>query len=116
MDTTTTGGSVRVANEVIASIAGMAAEEIDGVVEMDDASAHHFDDWIRRQNSHRGVRVAIDADRAIHLDVFLTVSAGAVVPEVAEQVQANVIEAIERMLGLTVAEVNVLVSRVAFVD
>jgi uncharacterized alkaline shock family protein YloU len=116
MDTTTTAGSVRVANEVIASIAAMAAEEIDGVVGMDDSSSHHFDDWIRRQNAYRGVRVGIDGDRAIHLDVFLTVSSGAVVPELAEQVQERVVEAIERMLGLNVAEVNVLVSRVALAD
>src|SRR5579859_8027945 len=100
-------GSVRVANEVIASIAAMAAQEIEGVVAMDDASARHFGDWIKRQTVHRGVRVVVDAERAIHLDVFLTVDSASVVSEVASTAQANVVEAVERMLGLEVAEVNV---------
>jgi uncharacterized alkaline shock family protein YloU len=107
-------GVVRVANEVIASIAAMAACEIDGVAGMDEANARHFGDWVRRQTAHRGVRVQIDPDRAIHLEVFLTVSAEAPMAEVAERVQGNVVEAVERMLGLDVAEVNVFVSSVAF--
>jgi uncharacterized alkaline shock family protein YloU len=107
-------GVVRVANEVIASIAAMAACEIDGVAGMDEANARHFGDWVRRQTAHRGVRVQIDTDRAMHLEVFLTVTADAPMAEVAEKVQANVVEAVERMLGLEVAEVNVFVSSVAF--
>lgn len=107
-------GSVRVTNEVIASIAALAAREIEGVAAMDEASARHFGDWFKRQTAHRGVRVMIDPRRAIHLEVFLTVDSKAVIAEVAEQVQANVIEAVERMLGLEVAEVNVFVSSVAF--
>jgi uncharacterized alkaline shock family protein YloU len=107
-------GVVRVANEVIASIAAMAACEIDGVAGMDEANARHFGDWVRRHTAHRGVRVHIDQERAIHLEVFLTVSAEAPMAEVAEKVQGNVVEAVERMLGLDVAEVNVFVSSVAF--
>jgi uncharacterized alkaline shock family protein YloU len=109
-----TAGSVRVANEVIASIAAMAAREIEGVAGMDDSHARHFGDWIKRQTAHDGVRVLVDANRAIHLDVFLVVSSRAAIGEVAEQVQANVVEAVERMLGLEVAEVNVFVSSIAF--
>ena len=49
-------GSVRVANEVIASIAAMATCEVDGVAEMDEASARHFGDRVSRPSAHRGVR------------------------------------------------------------
>ncbi len=111
-----TSGSVRVANEVIASIAAMAAREIDGVVGMDQAHARHLGDWIKRQTAHDGVRVLVDSDKAIHLEVFLTVHSTAVLAEIAEQVQANVVEAVERMLGLEVAEVNVFVSSISFPD
>jgi uncharacterized alkaline shock family protein YloU len=107
-------GAVRVANEVIASIAAMAACEIDGVAGMDEQNARHFGDWVRRQTAHRGVRIQVDPDRTIHLEVFLTVRADAPMAEVAGRVQANVVEAVERMLGLDVAEVNVFVSSVAF--
>jgi uncharacterized alkaline shock family protein YloU len=107
-------GSVRVANEVIASITGMAAREVDGVAALDEASARHFGDWVRRETAHRGVRVLLDPERKIHLDVFLTVDAAAVMRDVAERVQDNVIDVVHRMLALEVAEVNVFVSSIAF--
>ena len=110
----TTRGGVRVANEVIASIAAMAACEVEGVAEMDEANARHFGDWLSRQSAHRGVRVRVDAMRAIHLEIFLQVRSSAVVPGLAERVQSNVVEAVERMLGLEVAAVDIFVSSVAF--
>lgn len=109
-----TQGGVRVANEVIASIAAMAACEVDGVAGMDEANARHFGDWLSRQSAHRGVRVRVDQERAIHLELFLQVASSSVVPGVAEAVQSNVVEAVERMLGLEVAAVDVFVSSVAF--
>ena len=114
MEHAVVGGTVRVANEVIASIAAMAASDIDGVAGMDESNARHFGDWIKRQTAHRGVRVMLDPERAIHLEVFLTVQSNAVLAEVAARVQAAVVKAVERMLGLEVAEVNVFVSSVAF--
>ena len=107
-------GSVRVANEVIASIAGMAAREVDGVAALDEASARHFGDWIKRDTAHRGVRVLLDPERKIHIEVFLTVDATSVLVDVAERVQDNVIDVVHRMLALEVAEVNVFVSSIAF--
>ena len=114
MDHAAPPGTVRVANEVIASIAGMAAREVDGVEGLDEANARHFGDWIKRETAHRGVRVVLDGEQKIHLDVFLTVGADAVLRDVAEKVQDNVIEAVQRMLALEVAEVNVFVSSIAF--
>lgn len=116
MTETPVAGSIRVANEVIASIAGMAAREIDGVAQLDEASARHLGDWLTRDTAHGGVRVSLDAERKIHLEVFVTVEAAAHLRQVAVSVQDNVVEAVERMLGLEVAEVNVLVSSVAFVE
>jgi uncharacterized alkaline shock family protein YloU len=107
-------GAVRVANEVIASIAALAACEMEGVADMDEAAAHHFGDWVRRHTAHRGVRVQVEADRSIHLEVFITVDSEAKLGDVAKAVQGNVVEATERMLGLEVGEVNVFVSSIAF--
>jgi uncharacterized alkaline shock family protein YloU len=109
-------GSVRVANEVIASIAALAACEVEGVEGMDEAAARHFGDFVRRQSAHRGVRVHIETDRSIHLEVFITVDSEAKLAEVAGSVQGNVVEATERMLGLEVGEVNVFVSSVSFAN
>ncbi len=107
-------GAVRVANEVIASIGALAACEVEGVVGMDEAAARHFGDWVRRQTAHRGVRVQVEADRSIHLEVFITVDSEAHLADVASAVQSSVVEATERMLGLEVGEVNVFVSSVSF--
>ena len=102
------------ANEVVASIAALAACEVEGVAGMDEAAARHFGDWVRRQTAHRGVRVQVESDRSIHLEVFVKVNSEAQLAEVASTVQANVVEATERMLGLEVGEVNVFVSSVYF--
>src|SRR2546423_10189119 len=103
-------GSVRVANEVIASIAALAAREVDGVAGLDQTNARHFGDWIKRETAHRGVRVALDSQHKIHLEVFVTVTAGGPPVEGAQPVQDNVIEAVEPMLGLAVAEGHRLLS------
>src|SRR5256886_14324333 len=106
-------GAVRVANEVIASIAALAACEVEGVEGMDEAAARHFGDWVRRQAAHRGVRVHIEGDRSIHLEVFLTVDSEAKLADVAAAVQGNLVEAAQRMLRLEDGEVNGFVGSVA---
>src|SRR5207247_10177184 len=57
-------GAVRVANEVIASIAALAACEVEGVAGMDETSARHFGGWGRPQTAHRGAPVQAEAERA----------------------------------------------------
>src|SRR5436189_6441941 len=106
-------GAVRVDNEVIAGIAALAACEVEGVDGMDEAAARHFGDWVRRQGAHRGVRVHIEGDRSIHLEVFITVDSEAKLADVAASVQANVVEPTERMLGLEVGHAHGLVPSVA---
>src|SRR2546425_1479840 len=99
-------GAVRVANEVIASIAALAACEVEGVEGMDEAAARHFGDFVRRQAAHRGVRVHIEGDRSIHLEVFITVDSEAKLADAAAAGQANVGEGPGRMLGLGGGEAN----------
>jgi len=102
-----------VANEVIASIAALAACEVEGVAGMDETAARHFGDWVRRQTAHRGVR-SRSRPIARSTSRFSSRRFGGQAAEVASAVQANVVEATERMLGLEVGEVNVFVSSVAF--
>ena len=85
MEHTAPAGTVRVANEVIASIAAMAARDIDGVAGLDEANARHFGDFLKRETAHRGVRVVVDPERKIHLELFLTSGADVVLRDVAEK-------------------------------
>jgi two-component system CheB/CheR fusion protein len=58
------------------------------------------------------VRVQVESDRSIHLEVFITARSKAQLADVASAVQGNVVEATERMLGLEVGEVNVFMESV----
>src|SRR5258705_13303765 len=109
-------GSVRVANEVIASIAALAACEIEGVKGMDAAAARHFGDWVRRQTAHRGVRVHIEPDRSIGLEVFITVDAEAKLAEVANRVEGKVGGASPRMPLIEEGEVGDEDANLAFTN
>jgi len=91
------GGAVRIADEVIAVIAGTAALEADGVMALSGAG---------RKNRARGVSVAVK-EQTVAIAIALTVKAGKKLQEVSREVQQRVKTAIETMTGLSVAEVNV---------
>jgi len=106
-------GVTRVANEVVASIAALAALQVDGVSAMYQPAGQQIDRILRRVYAHRGVRVELLAD-ALHLDLWIVIEAGGSVPVIGGEVQRRVSDAVDRMLGLRVAEVNVFVSEVIF--
>src|SRR5260370_24829221 len=95
-------GAVRVANEVIASIAALAACEMEGVSGMDEHSARHFGAWVRRQTAHRGVRVIVEADRSIHLEVFITADSDGKLADVASAAPGMVGRPPQRQRGSAV--------------
>lgn len=108
-------GSVRVANEVIAHIASLTALQVQGVAGMYQAGTDRTDRRLRPQNAHRGVRVET-IDGALHIDIFIVVEQGSHVPTVAATVQQDVIDAVDKMLGLELGEVNVFVGDVSFAE
>jgi uncharacterized alkaline shock family protein YloU len=106
-------GATRVANEVVASIAALAALQVDGVDAMYHPAGQQIDRILRRVYAHRGVRVELN-DEGLHLDLWVVIRAGGSVPVIGAEVQRRVADAVDRMLGLRVAEVNVFVSEVIF--
>lgn len=106
-------GTTRVANEVVASIAALAALQVQGVHAMYHPGGQNFDRIVRRSHAHRGVRVEL-LDDALHLNLYVVIESGGNVPVVGAEVQQRVADAIDRMLALRVEEVNVFVSEVAF--
>ena len=106
-------GTTRVANEVVASIAALAALQVQGVHAMFRPGAQPLERILRRALAHRGVRVEL-VNGALRLDLFIVVEAGGSVQAIGAEVQRRVVDAVDRMLDLRVAEVNVLVSEVVF--
>ena len=106
-------GSVKVANEVIANIASLTACQVQGIVGMYQAKARDGHRVLPASSSHKGVRVDLGND-ALNLELFVVVDHSAHVPTVAAEVQRQVADAIDKMLGLEVRQVNVFVGDVRF--
>jgi uncharacterized alkaline shock family protein YloU len=106
-------GDVRIANEVVGVIAGLAAVEVKGVAGMSGGIAGGIAELLGRKNLSKGVRVEVGEAQAA-VDLFIVVNYGVRIPEVAWQIQENVKNAIQTMTGLEVVEVNVHIQGVHF--
>lgn len=106
-------GSIHISDEVVASIAALAATEVEGVSALSAGSGVDIGEWLGRKNLTKGVRVTKE-DSAVFLDVSLLVCYGFAIPSVARHVQETVKDAVESMTGLAVKEVGVHVCGVSF--
>ena len=108
-------GTVSFATEVVATIAGLAVTEVDGVASMTSQSSGFADMFSRKKdrNFTKGVRIDLDGEQ-VTVDVTMVVEYGSPVPEVARNIQENVKKAIETMTGLDVHSVDVHVTGISF--
>jgi uncharacterized alkaline shock family protein YloU len=97
-------GSVRIQNEVVGLIAGIAASEVSGVVGL--GGGFTLSEVFGRKSFNKGVKVEL-ANGEVAIDLFVVIEYGRNIPEVSYQVQQNVKRAVENMTGLIVVEVNV---------
>jgi len=108
-------GTVSFATEVVATIAGLAATEVEGVSSMSSQNAGLADMFSRKnaRNFTKGVRIDLDGNK-VTVDITIVVDYGSPVPDVARNIQENVKKAIETMSGLDVHSVDVHVCGVSF--
>mgnify|MGYP000279547887 CR=1 FL=1 len=106
-------GSVKIADEVVSVIAGLAATEVSGVAGMSGGIAGGISEILGRKNLSKGVKVQIGEKDAV-IDIYLIVNYGVRIPEVAWKVQENVKKAVENMTGLNVTEVNIHIQGINF--
>ncbi|TMF58865.1 MAG: Asp23/Gls24 family envelope stress response protein [Chloroflexi bacterium] len=100
-------GKIEVSRHVVATIAGHAAAECYGVVAMAARGLRDgLAERLRRENIHRGVEVEMRED-GVAISLYVIVEFGTRVSEVAHNLTNAVRYAVERTLGLHVAEVNV---------
>ncbi|AYA75378.1 MULTISPECIES: Asp23/Gls24 family envelope stress response protein [Robertmurraya] len=106
-------GQIDISNEVIATIAGGAAVDCYGIVGM--ASKHQLKDGLteilRRENFTRGVIVRQENDE-VHIDMYIIVSYGTKISEIAHNVQSKVKYTLDKTVGLAVDSVNIYVQGV----
>jgi len=106
-------GTIQIAPEVIAVIAGLATVEVSGVAGMSGGLAGGIAELLGRKNLAKGVKVEVGQKEAA-VDVSIIVEYGYRIPDVASEIQRSVKRSIETMTGLSVVEVNVHVHDVHF--
>ncbi|MCK5594630.1 Asp23/Gls24 family envelope stress response protein [bacterium] len=106
-------GTVRINNEVVAIIAGMAATEIPGVICMSEGIVGGITDIFTKKGADKGVKVEIK-EKEVDITLAIVVRYGIQIPEVALQIQQNVKKQVEKMSGLAVSKVNVNVGGIHF--
>ena len=108
-------GSIRIADEVVGIIAGLAAMEVTGVAGMSAGLVGGIAEMLGKKNLSKGVKVEV-GEREAAVDLFIIVEYGVRIPDVALRVQENVKRAIESITGLDVVEVNIHVQGVGFIQ
>lgn len=99
-------GTIKITDEVVAIIAGIAAMEVPGVTSMSGGIAGGIAEALGRKNLSKGVKVEVGEKEAA-IDLFIIVEYGYRIPEVAWTIQERVKNAVEDMTGLNVVEVNI---------
>lgn len=106
-------GTITYANEVVAVIAGVAANEVEGIAGMCTASTGISDVFSRNKNITKGVKVDVGTEE-VSVDVYLNVEYGIPIQTAATNVQESVRKSIETMTGLHVVRVDVHVQGLSF--
>lgn len=106
---------LKIADDVIGAIAGMAATEIEGVAGMSGSIAGDIAHILGKKNLAKGVKVQV-TDTEVVLDLFIIAQYGSKIPDVALNVQENAKRAVESMTSLRVSEVNVHIQGVAIAN
>lgn len=105
-------GIVKISDEVVSVIAGIAAEEIQGVVEFQQGVGNNITNLLKpKKSSGKSVKVTLGENSAV-IDLNLSVQYGLKIQEVIESVQENVKKTVEAMTGLKVDAINVNVQSI----
>lgn len=103
---------IKISNDVVAVIAGVAVSEVQGVSGMAGGFAGGITEVLSgKKNLAKGIKVDIEEEK-VKIDVNIIVEYGSRIPDVAFEIQNRVKKAVESMTGLKVEEVNVNVQGV----
>lgn len=109
-----TAGNLKISQDVLATIAGFATKEIEGVAGMSTApTALNIKNFITKSQSDKSINIEMNDDVAT-VDVYVNLKYGAKIPLVSEKIQKSVKNAIQSMTGIIVSRVNVHVNGIAF--
>lgn len=113
MESTDDVGQVKIADDVIAIIAEIAAVEVKGVAGMGGTLTSDLVQTLSRKRTPKGVKVEL-TDSRVALDMALIINYGEKIPEVTLEVQEKVKNSIEMMTGLEIISINIHVIGIHF--
>ena len=99
-------GEVMIADDVIATIAGLAATEVEGVSSMQGNVTNELVGKLGMKNLTKGIRINVDEDGVV-ADLSIQMRYGYSIPKTCKSIQEKVKSAIENMVGLPVKMINV---------
>lgn len=99
-------GTIKIANDVVAMIASLAAAEVDGVSALTGNVTNEIMSKVGMKKHTKGVKVDI-IDKTVSVDIAVNLQYGFNIPATCSKVQEKVKSAIETMTGLEVADVNI---------
>ena len=105
-------GTTTIDDVVVSKIAGIAAREVSGVDALGGGSARMIGNIRESFGASEGVRQGVDvevADGTARIEIAITAEYGVAIHELAEAIRRNIMNAVERMTGLSVERVNVVV-------
>ena len=102
---------VKIANEVVAIIAGVATSEVQGVAGMSGGLVGGISEILGKKNLSKGIKVEVEGNEAA-IEIYIIVEYGVRIPDVAWVLQNKVKTAVEDMTGLNVVKVNIHVQGV----
>ncbi len=104
--------TIKIADDVVAVIAGVAVSEVPGVAGMSGGFAGGISEVLSgKKNMAKGIKVEV-GEKETKIDVNIIVEYGTRIPDVAFEIQNRVKKSVESMTGLKVTEVNVHVQGV----
>ena len=105
-------GSLKISEEVLSTIAGLAASEVNGVSGLTTCPNPDIKGLFRsKRGAAKAIRIEIKDSEAT-LDVYVNLYLGMKIPDVASEIQVRVKDAVQTMTGITVSKVNVHVAGV----
>lgn len=107
-------GTVKIADEVVAMIAGLAATEVEGVAAMAGNISNELLNKMGVKNLAKGVKVEV-LGKKVKVELALIIEYGYNIPVVSQRAQGKVKTAIENMTGLEVTDVDVRIAGVNMV-
>ena len=108
-------GEVKIADEVVAIIAGLAASEVKGVASMAGNVTRDLIEKLGVKSLSKGVRIQVE-DGEVRVAMNINMNYGYNVPDTCTEIQDKVKTAIETMTGLTVSELNIKIASVVMDD